>query len=181
MAYEKYTKVSAGTALLELADLQDYLNVDDADDNDLINGLITGWTNWTEEYCWCNFNETTWTLKMEEWQRVLSIKKNPIKSITSITYRDSSNAEQTLSSSTYKVYDDVPGRIEFESMPSLYDRVDAITINFTTEYTEAIPTVKMGIKSLIALQFLQREDFKPDGPYISMAKRIFAPYRLNYF
>lgn len=181
MAYEKYTKVSAGAAIITLADMLEYMHVDESVDDNIIQALIDGWTLWVEEYCWSNFNETTWRLDMEEWQTKIEIRKNPLKAVTSITYRDASDVEQTLASTNYKVYKGIPAEIEILSMPTLYDRPDAISINFTAENTDDLPMVKTALMSLISLQYLQKEDFNPGSIYISMAKRILGPVRKNYF
>ena len=182
MAYEKYTKTSPGAALLTVDDLRTYLKADEPSEENLIQGLINGWTYWAEEYCWSSFNETSFTLELSEWQTVLNLRKNPVKAITSISYYDATNVQQTLATTEYDLLDDdIPAQIEFELTPALYDRKDAITITFTCENLEAIPLAKLGIQSLVGLQYLQREDFNPESPYISIAKRIFAPIRLNYF
>lgn len=182
MAYEKYRKTSAGAALLTVDELRTYLKADEPSEELLIEGLINGWTAWAEEYCWSSFNETEFTLTLTEWQTVLTLRRNPIKLVDLITYYDQNNVQQTLATTEYDVLDDdVPAQIEFDSTPALYDRKDAITITFKCEALESIPIAKLGIQYLVALQYLQREDFKPDGPYISIAKRLLAPIRLNYF
>ncbi len=66
----------------------------------------------------------------------------PLISISSITYYDSSNVQQTLSSSNYIVELSTEGfgRITWTStatIPSVYDRPDAIAITFTTGYATA--------------------------------------------
>ncbi len=66
----------------------------------------------------------------------------PLISITSITYYDSSNVQQTLSSSNYIVELSTEGfgRITWAStatIPAVYDRPDAIAITFTTGYANA--------------------------------------------
>lgn len=78
----------------------------------------------------------------------------PLIAVSSVTYYDSSNAQQTLSSTNYHVElsTDGFGRITWAStatIPSVYDRPDAIAITFTTGYANADampPTAMAGIK-----------------------------------
>ncbi len=70
----------------------------------------------------------------------------PLLGVTSITYYDTDNASQTLSSSNYSVLLSTDGhsRVVWTStatLPSLYTREDAITVTFTTGYAslDAVP------------------------------------------
>lgn len=179
VAFEKYTKTTPGAEVVTLTEMKAYLHVEDIADDGLIQSLIDGWTDWAEGYCWSSFNETEWTLKLDAWAADITLRKNPVKSITSINYQDVDDAPQSFTD--WRLYPDVPARIEILDMPTLYKRWDAITIVFLTENLESLKTAKLGIQALVALQYMQREDYNPDGPYTSLAKRIFGPYRLNYF
>jgi hypothetical protein len=61
--------------------------------------------------------------------------------VTSVTYYDTDNSLQTLSSSNYSVLlsTDGHGRVVWAStatLPSLYDRPDAVIVTFTTGYAD---------------------------------------------
>lgn len=181
MSYEKYSKVTPGAALLTLSELQDHLNVDDPNDDNLINGLIAGWTKWAEEYCWTNFTETVWKLETDIIPTEIQIRRNPVTAITSIDYYDEDDNLQVYPSSEYVFYSDIPARIVFDDLVAVYDRPDAVTINFTVEYADAVDMAKLAIQQLIGLQYLQREDFSQSTSYMSMARRMLAPHRLSFF
>lgn len=182
MSYEKYTKVAAGAPVLDVADARVYLNVDDdAAQNSLIQSLISGWTAWAEAYCWTSFNETEWSLQRDEWSEEIVLRKNPVKEVIQILYYDADDVLTVLPVDSYIVYQTVPAKIELLDFPVLNFRPDAVEVQFRTENLDDIEAAKLGIQSLVALQHLQREDFNPNGPYISIAKRLFSPIRLNYF
>lgn len=80
----------------------------------------------------------------------------PLKSVTSIKYFDTDNAEQTLSSTAYSVLTptDTPGFIDpvfGEVWPSTRQRADAVTVRFIAGYASraAIPD---GIKEAVLLK-----------------------------
>lgn len=73
----------------------------------------------------------------------------PLLGITSIAYYDADNAAQTLSASNYHVElsTDGFGRVIWASnatLPSVYDRPDAITVTFTTGYA-SVSTLPPGM------------------------------------
>ena len=182
MVYEKYTKTTPGTEIVTVSEMKDYLKVDNPDENNLIQGLLDGWFVWLEGYCWSSFNETTWKLDLSEWYDPINVRRGPVKAVTSVTYYDNNNVQQTLASTEYSVlFDSTHAVIEVDSFPILWDRPDAVTINFTAENIDAIPAARLALMSLVGMQYLQREDFNPESPYISMAKRIVSSIRLNYF
>ncbi len=181
MGYERYTRTVADEELVTTIEMQDYLKVDETEDTILIHRLLSGWTDWAKGYTWSSFKEETWRLDMEEWSAEVVLRRNPVKSVDQIQYYDTADTLQVLAATEYTVYQEVPARVVIDTFPSLADRPDAVQITFKTENLEILPIARIGIMSLVALQHLQREDFKPDGPYISMAKRLFSAYRLNYY
>jgi len=75
----------------------------------------------------------------------IALYKPPIQSITSITYYDENNAQQTLDSSLYEVAlksePAVLRPVSGQTWPNTYDRLEAIEITYVAGYetTEEIP------------------------------------------
>lgn len=76
----------------------------------------------------------------------------PLISITSVTYFDANNAQQTLSTSLYSA-DTATScmRLIGDTFPSVYDRWDAVTINYTIGKAATAASVPALYKSAILL------------------------------
>lgn len=78
----------------------------------------------------------TWAETFAEFKDGMRLSMRPVISISSITYYDSNNAQQTLASSVYGL-DAATRQIRLKSdqtWPGTYDRWDAITVTFTAGY-----------------------------------------------
>lgn len=106
----------------------------------------------------------TWVFKVSEWADVLHLPMAaPLQSVTSITYYDANNAQQTLSSSVYEVdTTSEPGRITLatgQSWPSIYSREWPIAITYVVGWTtaERVPElIKQGIRYHVAAADMDR-------------------------
>lgn len=114
----------------------------------------------------------------------ITLRKNPVQSVV-VKYYDENNAEQTMDAADYKLYKSVPAKLVFETSYQLYDRLDAVNVEITCGDEDALTPIKAGIMYMTTLQFWKREDNLPiplpDQAYISMAKQLFYPFRLNYY
>lgn len=80
---------------------------------------------------------------------------SPVQSITSITYYDSDNAEQTLSTDAYRLTI-LPDRAQVDlaagySWPGIFDRADAVTVTYVAGYGDASTDIPAGIRQAIRL------------------------------
>jgi len=85
----------------------------------------------------------------------MRLSERPVDSITSITYYDSVNAQQTLSTDVY-AYDESLSEIRLkvdQTFPDTEDRWDAVTIRYVTEHTQVPETAVHAILLLIAHWF----------------------------
>jgi uncharacterized phiE125 gp8 family phage protein len=106
---------------------------------------ILGWAMLTQQ----------WTLKLPGFTNVMKLPLGPLQQVDSITYFDSDDVQQTLSTDVYAVLDD-PRRPYVklktgQSYPATYLRDDAVTITFTVGHTSADdvnPAVKAAISML---------------------------------
>lgn len=159
---------------VSLAELKLHLRVDADDDNDIITSLGIAARQWFENALDKQLVTATWRIKLPtfpSWE--IELPYPPLRSITSITYKDSDLDPQTLSSSTYDVITwQTPGMIRPKdgySWPATGIAPDAVTILFAAGYgaAAAVPDLaKAGIKLLAAAWYENREaisemDMKP--------------------
>lgn len=90
--------------------------------------------------------------------------KPPLLAVSSITYYDTDNVSQTLSTSYYEVdAKSLPGRITLASgyiWPATYNRSNAVTVNYTAGYgaATAVPeSYKQAVRLLAATWFNNAE------------------------
>ena len=143
------TSTPAGE-LLTLEEAKRHLRVYGSDLDDEITALIRA----ARDDCERETNRTlraavTRTGKLcSWWSGSLTLPFPPLLNVTGITYYDSANVSQTLAASNYHVLTstDSVGRLEWSTtatLPSLYTRPDAITVTFTTGYSDldSVPPV----------------------------------------
>lgn len=128
--------------LLTVEEAKRHLRLYASDLDDEVASLIRAARDYCERYTQRTLRSTTTrTLKMSDWWcDSMGLPWPPLIAVSSVTYYDTSNASQTLSSSNYHVETSSDGtaRIVWSAsatIPSVYDRPDAITITFTTGYT----------------------------------------------
>jgi uncharacterized phiE125 gp8 family phage protein len=82
-----------------------HLRVDVGDENDLIDGLIQAAREYCEGYQNRAYLEQTWELVLDEWPRgdIIPLPKPPLKSVTTVTYIDSTGAETVWPAANYIV------------------------------------------------------------------------------
>lgn len=118
---------------------------------------------------------------------VVKLPRPPLQSVTSITYYDKNDDEQTLDEDDYRVLADVePGFIYFINPPSTSDRQDAITITFVAGYgfSEDIPgPIKRSIR-LLAADFYRNREGSADRTQTLLplgVDYLLGPYQLRIF
>jgi uncharacterized phiE125 gp8 family phage protein len=128
--------------LLPVEDAKRHLRVYSSDLDDEVASLVQASRDYCERFTQRTLRATvTRTLKDCKWWCLdLRLPWPPLIAVSSVTYYDTSNVSQTLSSSNYHVEtsSDGSGRLVWATsptIPSLYDRPDAITVTFTTGYT----------------------------------------------
>jgi uncharacterized phiE125 gp8 family phage protein len=141
-----------------------HLRVEIPDDDTLIYGLIVAARKACEARLKRTLVSTTYDWHLDDWPWFpVSIPHAPLQSITSIKYYDTNNAQQTLASSNYHVLAGSPGRIdliETFTLPTTYDRPDAVTIRFVAGYgapTVVPANVKAAMKLLVGAWYEHRE------------------------
>ena len=120
--------------------------------------MIVAARQWVENRLHRQLITATWIAHLDTFESVIQIRnKLPIKTISSITYYDSQDTLQTLSSSLYQtdlISENCPPRIEpvsGQSWPSTYDRMNAVRITFTAGYGATAESVPLGIRHAILM------------------------------
>lgn len=178
------------TEPLTLNEVKLYLRVDDTTEDDLITSLITAARGLVEGHTWMPLISQTWAMQFDKDELnllVWNINKAPLISVSSITYYDSDNNIQTLAASSYEV--DIygsPARFRIKTMPSVYDRMNALQLNFVCGYANAaaVPQpIKQALYMIIGHLYENRQDVITGTQVneIPMASEyLLQPYRNNF-
>jgi uncharacterized phiE125 gp8 family phage protein len=138
--------------LLTVEEAKRHLRILSPDLDDEVSSLIRAARDYCERFTQRTFRAAvTRTLKLECWWGTeLLLPWPPFLAVSSITYYDADNASQTLSSANYatELSTDGAGRLSWvwnATIPTHYDRPDAITITYTAGYADvnALPPVAL--------------------------------------
>lgn len=159
--------VAPETAPVSLTETKAHLRVDFDDDDTLITSLIDaatahvdGWTGvlgralvmqtWRQDFC-C-------------FRPRLRLPLAPASSITSTTYYDGDNVQQTLSADIYQLLTDARGPFVTpkpdQIWPGSYDREDAVSVTYVAGYgdADAVPApIRAAILLIIGHLYENRE------------------------
>ena len=131
---------AATTEPVSLAEAKRYCRIDGADEDIDISRRISA----AREYCELTqgrtYVSTVWDFVLDDFPNcnVIELPRTPIASVTSITYRDSDEVTQTVSTDVYRVLlGDAfsPGRIVLKDgqvWPTADDEGEAVTVTFTS-------------------------------------------------
>lgn len=113
--------------------------------------------------------QQTWRDEFDCFSDAMELARGPVVSVSSVTYLDTDNAEQTLSNTVY--YTDLvssPQRVlrnPDQSWPSISDRLNAVRITYVANYAPAdlLHDIKPAILDWIAVRFDNPGAAMPDG------------------
>lgn len=153
-----YKLITAHTELaITLAEAKAQLNIDPSftADDTLITACINAASLYIEKIIQSPLMIQTWELQLVDFIDTIKIWKTPVSSITSVSYYDVNEADQSVVNTNY--YTDlasVPARIIFKSTynaPTVFDtRFDAVRIRFVSGYANAT-AVPADIKEVVKL------------------------------
>jgi uncharacterized phiE125 gp8 family phage protein len=141
-----------------------HCRVDHTDDDNLINGLISAATGhldgWSGILGRCLITQS-WRQDYDAFADTLRLPLGPAASITSITYYDGDNTQQTLATSVYGLFVDDAGpyvRLKpDQDWPGTYDRPDAVSVTWVCGAATVLPAIKAAILLLIGHWYANRE------------------------
>ena len=141
--------------------------IDFDDDDALITSMIVAATGFFDGYSGIlgrALMPQVWLLEFPLFCSRMRLPLSPVISVQSIKYYDVENAEQTLSSDVYGVYEDPLGPVvellSVQSWPAIFDKTNAVKITFQAGYVDAaaVPApIKTAIKMLVADMYDNRE------------------------
>ena len=169
-----------------LSEAKAHLNVDWDDDDTLISNLITQGRQYVEDVTGRALITQTWEIKFDCFKTEIKVPRPPLQSVSSITYQDESDAQQTLGASNYSVdTDSEPGRIVESptgNYPSTYDDINAVTVTFIAGYGDAASDVPEALKQAIKLRIEEMYDM-PINSYGNALNNavmsILLPYKIE--
>lgn len=146
-----------------LAEAKTQLRVDFADDDTLIGELVSAATRTVEEMVGGALLSQEWALSVRYPRLRIYLPKTPVQSIDSITYYDRDETEQTANVADFHLFSDVYRAWveprDDKDWPDVFNRPDALTINFIAGYGAAgdVPSnLKHAILMLLTHWYEQR-------------------------
>lgn len=124
---------------ITVAEAKAQLRVLHGDDDAYIEALVGASREWAESFTRRAFVEQTWVAQYAEWptDRTLELGRFPIRSVESVSFRDSTGAWEVLDAADYTV-DEIEGSVRLKSgvaVPSLsYDFAAPFKVEFTAGY-----------------------------------------------
>lgn len=186
MNYNIEVVTAATTYPVSTSELKTHLGISHSDHDTMLEDIIAAATNLAEVETWQVMGSRTLRMNLDCFEDTV-IPRYPISAISSVKYYDTSNVLQTMSTYDYD-YDisSFPARIHFRSIPSTYNRMNAIQVNFTAGHS-TISTVEKGIKQ--AIKMIAADMYDQRGSLVhgasSMAiinyRNLLAAFRKNYF
>lgn len=141
---------------LTLAEAKAHLRVDIADEDALINSIITATRQYCEQITGRSLLAQQWRLVLDQFPPVIELEKGPITAITSVIYTDMSGAVQTAAESDYVA--DLSGSLtrltpKFGAIwPIALPQIGSVAVNFTAGYGAAAASVPVGLKNWMLLR-----------------------------
>lgn len=165
-----------GAEVVTLEDMRDHLRVvaqgspethPEDDMIDLYRQAAIGMVDGKDGFLGRALVTQTWALTLAAFPagRVLKLPLPPLRSVTSIVYRDGDDASQTFAAANYYVDTAAtPGLVQLTpsaSWPQTYDRPDAVTVTFDAGYgaakTDVPELIRWYIQVQAAAMFRDRE------------------------
>lgn len=177
----KYKIVTPPSSLpVSVADMKTHLRETSSSLDALIQDYIESAVQLFEQRANIAIMPQTWklTLNSEEVVERIEIYKYPILGFSSITYFDGDNTSQSLTNSQddYISYiDGRPGSLIFDSVPTVYDRDNAMTIQFLAGYETVPNDILLAIKMLVWRMYNHPDD--PVSEKLSYVDKIVRDHR----
>ena len=178
------------TEPLTYAEVKAFLRLNDDSEQTFVTTLITIARQIVEGQTWRPLISQSWALQFDKSELNLfisNINKAPIISIDTVSYYDTDNVLQTLSPTLYEtdIYGN-PARFRLKSIPTVYDRMGALIVNFVCGYTNAaaVPqAIKQAMLLIIGHLYENRQDVVTGTQVNEMplaSRYLLEPYRNNF-
>jgi len=180
-----------------LAEVRSHLrNEGESFDDAYINGLITASRKLCEKYCNRVFITQTWQQNENSFGAYIDLAVNKVQSVSSITYIDTAEAEQTLATANYQVDLLSDTATIYEGVSAGFPSISTSTINpikitYVCGYGLAVAVpqdIKQAIYLMISNFYENRESvIVPVGGFVNQipmpkqVRDILGFYRVNHF
>jgi len=182
-------KTAPSVEPISLTEAKNHLRVDISNDDTLISALITAAREHTETYLQkCLISQTWYQYHDFGFPCTIELLKNPVQSVTAITYIDGNGTEQTVATSIYDLDVNRKPATIFRAYSQIWPITrliqNAVKIEFITGYGDASTNVPAAIRSamflLIGHLYENREASTPlKITHLPMGyEALLAPYRL---
>jgi uncharacterized phiE125 gp8 family phage protein len=186
-----YRLVTApSTEPLTYSEVKAYLRLNGDSEEAFVTSLIVVARQYVESQIWRPLISQVQSMnfdKSELTTQVYNINKAPVISINSVTYYDLNNALQTLNASDWEsdIYSN-PARFRIKTLPQIYDRMNALQVNFTCGYSNAA-SVPLPIKQAMLMligHYYENRQIVMTGTQVNevpfAAETLLNPFRNNY-
>ncbi len=193
-----YITSEPATEPVTLAEIKSHLRVDGSDEDTYIDTLIASARKYCEAYTNRVFITQTWVQEEDLFTSPIHLKVNPVISLTSLKYYDSSDAQQTLTDASTNFQKDFSGDLAkihegtTNDFPAISSKViNPIEITVVCGYgaASAVPDdIKHAIKLMVAHLFENRDmvhrpvaSMPFDVVMPSSVKHLLNRYRVRHF
>jgi len=150
--------VAPSVDLVTLVEAKAHLRVEHTDEDTYIGGLISAAVSYLDGYSGRMGRallEQTWTLDFDAFTDKLRLPVGDLISVSSVTYYDASNVQQTLATSVWTSLTDSRGPYvtlkPSQVWPDAYARPDAIRVTWKAGYGTTAASVPVAIKQAALL------------------------------
>lgn len=144
------------------ANLKLYLGVTISDHDTMITNMGKSAQSLVEAYTNRRLNAVTYNLWLDEWVDPILLPYSPVSAITHIKYYNTDNSLTEWSSANYqKDTIQEPAQIvpvSGVSFPTLFDRINAIEVQFVTGYSTIPEQFNDAIKLIVGDMYVNRVD-----------------------
>ena len=172
-----YYKVTSGpsTPILTTAEAKNYLKIDTSADDTLISDMVASATDYCENYLGQKFITQTIAEVFDKIPKpkigdlfpTLFLTVHPVQSVTSITYTDTNETEQTWNASLYKV-DTYRKAARItpsygEVFPDILAEINSLTVTYVAGYgdasSDAPASIRQAVRLVLSDMYHNRSDF----------------------
>jgi len=178
--------VAPASTPVSLVEAKAHLRVDHSDDDTLITGLIAAATDHLDGYTGIlgrAIITQTWRQDFYRFSPQMRLPLHPVASVSSVTYYDGDNVQQTLSENIYELLADGAGpyiaRKADQTWPGTKNREAAVAATFIAGEATAPAAIKTAILLMVAHLYENREAVAEGGfEALPLAvDALTAPYR----
>ena len=189
--------VQPATEPITTAEAKAHLRVDFSDEDTYIDTLIVTARKYCEAYCNRVFITQTWRQNLNEWTNPILLKVNPVISVTSLKYYDTSEAQQTITDSSANYQKDLNSDVakiyegltnSFPAIGSTINPIEIITVCGYGAASDVPDDIKHAIKLMVSHLYENRDmvnvplnNQASDIPMPTAVKYLLTRYRINVF